>query len=53
MKVEAALKPLLDHKSIILFEACSTENSKGKGGRLIRSIDRKSCKADRSLPLFL
>jgi hypothetical protein len=41
MKVECALKPLLDLMSIILFEAFSTENSKGKAGRLIRSIDLK------------
>ena len=41
MKVESALKPLLDPKSIILFEACSTENSNGKGGRLIPPIDLK------------
>jgi hypothetical protein len=42
MKVEFALKPLLDLvMSIILFEAFSTENSKGKAGRLIRNIDIK------------
>jgi len=41
MNVESALKPLLDPESIILFEACSTENSKGKAGRLIRRIDLK------------
>ena len=41
MKVESALKPLLDLVSIILFEACSTENSKGKVGRLIPPIDLK------------
>jgi hypothetical protein len=29
MKVEAALKPLVDLMFIILFEACSTENSNG------------------------
>ena len=39
MKVEFALKPLLDPKSIILFEAFSTKNSKRKVGRLIRTID--------------
>jgi hypothetical protein len=49
MKVEFALKPLLDLMSIILwfdrahqpFEAFSTENSKGKVGRLIRTLDIK------------
>jgi hypothetical protein len=41
MKVEFALKPLLDLMSIILFEAFSTENSKGKAGRLIRNIEIK------------
>jgi hypothetical protein len=45
MNVETALKPLLDPKSIILFEACSTENSKGKAGRLIREIDLKVLQA--------
>ena len=45
MNVETALKPLLDPKSIILFEACSTENSKGKAGRLIRAIDLKVLQA--------
>ena len=39
MKVESALKPLLDPKSIILSEACSTKNSKGKAGKLIPLID--------------
>ena len=34
-----ALKPLVDLVSIILFEAASTENSKGKDGRLIRGMD--------------
>jgi hypothetical protein len=52
MKVESALKPLLDLMSIILFEACSTENSKEKAGRLIPLMDLKSCFANRSLPLF-
>jgi hypothetical protein len=52
MKVEFALKPLLDLMSIILFEASSTENSKGKVGRLIPLIDQKSCLANSSLPLF-
>jgi hypothetical protein len=41
MKVEIALKPLPDLVSIILFEAFSTENSKGKNGRLIRLKDLK------------
>jgi hypothetical protein len=45
MNVETALKPLLDLASIILFEACSTENSKWKGGRLIRAIDLKVLQA--------
>ena len=34
-----ALKPLVDLMSIILFEADSTVDSKGKNGRLIRGID--------------
>jgi len=41
MKVErfkTFIRPLM---SIILFEANSTENSKGKAGRLIRDIDIK------------
>jgi hypothetical protein len=44
MKVESALKPLLDLLSIILFEACSTENSKGKAGRLIHKIEQNLLK---------
>jgi hypothetical protein len=53
MKVENALKPLLDPKSIILFEACSTENSKGKGGRLIRQIDLNVLQAGQFTSSFL
>ena len=53
MNVETALKPLLDPKSIILFEACSTENSKGKGGRLIRAIDLKVLQAGKFTSAFL
>jgi len=53
MNVETALKPLLDPKSIILFEACSTENSKGKVGRLIRAIDLKVLQAGKFTSAFL
>jgi hypothetical protein len=53
MNVETALKPLLDLVSIILFEACSTENSKGKAGRLIRAIDLKVLQAGKFTSAFL
>jgi hypothetical protein len=52
MNVETALKPLLDLLSIILFEACSTENSKWKVGRLIREIDLKVLQAGKFTSAF-
>jgi hypothetical protein len=53
VNVETALKSLLDPASIILFEACSTENSKGKAGRLIRAIDLKVLQAGKFTSAFL
>jgi hypothetical protein len=41
MKVERFKTFIRPFMSIILFKASSTENSKGKAGRLIRNIEIK------------